>query len=207
MIDKITEYLIQKYNPKAVLMHGSRVRGDYVPTSDYDLVLVKSDPKKITPHTYNECSLDVYGIDLNEQIIETSGHVPIWPIEILFDDGDGIAAKLCEQTHAKFLQKPNPLTNEEWDNRFNYTKRLLDRIISRGEDPMIRNYHLGDFYERIVRYWFEKNCMWTVSFYRALPIIEKQDPDFYNNLRRLWSEDYLKGAQRLFEKIFSFDKF
>ena len=47
MIDEITKYLMQTYNPKAILMHDSRVRGDYVHTSDYDLVLVTPDPKKL----------------------------------------------------------------------------------------------------------------------------------------------------------------
>lgn len=202
MIGEITAYLINTYSPKAILIHGSRVRGDYVATSDYDLVVVTSESEKVSPHIYKGCSLDVYGIDLHELMIETSNKTPIWPIEILFDDNDRIGLKLCKQTHAKFLEGPKPLTKEECTNRFTYTKRLLDRIVSRGEDPMIRNYYLGDFYERMVRYWFKKNHIWTVSFYRALTIIENQDPEFYNDLQHLWNEDYLKSVQRLFEKIF-----
>jgi predicted nucleotidyltransferase len=202
MIKEITTHLIQQYNPKAILMHGSRVRGDYVPTSDYDLVVIAAEPEKIVPHIYNGCSLDVSGIAVTTQIIETANKVPIWPLEILFEDSSKIGSTLCQQTYAKFLKGPSPLASKEWENRRNYTQRLFDRLSGRGAELMVRNYYLGDFYERMVRYWFEKNCKWTVSFFRALTIIEEADADFYKNLEGVWTEDYLINARQLFEKIF-----
>ncbi len=202
MLDKITTHLVQKYEPKAILMHGSRVRGDYVATSDYDLVVVTIAPEKVAPHSYNGCALDVCGVSVDAQTIETANKIPIWPIEVLFDDGGNIASKLCQQTHEKFLKGPDSLTNIEWENRLNYSQRLFYRLNNRGHDLMLRRYYLGDFYERMVRYWFEKNCRWTVSFFRALPVIKKTDPDFYKNLEGLWAENYLVNARRLFVKIF-----
>lgn len=202
MIKEITTHLIQQYNPEAILMHGSRVRGDYVQTSDYDLAVIAAEPEKIVPHIYNGCSLDVSGITVTTQIIETASRVPIWPLEILFEDSSKIGSMLRQQTYAKFLKGPGPLASKEWENRRNYTQRLFDRLSARGAELMVRNYYLGDFYERMVRYWFEKNCKWTVSFFRALTIIEEADADFYKNLEGVWTEDYLVNARQLFEKIF-----
>lgn len=96
MLKEITTYLIQKYDPKAILMHGSRVRGDYVLTSDYDLAVVTTEPEKVTPHAYKEYSLDVSGISITSQLIETSAKVPIWPLEVLFEDNDNLASKISQ---------------------------------------------------------------------------------------------------------------
>lgn len=104
------------------------------------------------------------------------------------------------------MKGPSPLNNKEWKTRRNYTQRLFDRLTSRGDDLMVRKYYLGDFYERMVRYWFEKNCKWTASFFRALPIIKEEDSDFYRNLEGLWTENYLVNAQELFVKIFEIEK-
>ncbi|MBA3813811.1 MAG: nucleotidyltransferase domain-containing protein [Alphaproteobacteria bacterium] len=41
--DNIISYLRAKYNPNAILLHGSRARGDAVENSDYDLVLITED--------------------------------------------------------------------------------------------------------------------------------------------------------------------
>lgn len=72
----------------------------------------------------------------------------------------------------------------------------------RGHDPMIRSYYMGDFYQRALRYWCEINQRWTMSAHRLLPLIAKEDPEFYKMLQDLWSENYQRATLRIHRHLF-----
>ena len=96
-------------------------------------------------------------------------------------------------------------TEFAFENRRNFSKRLIQRIQVRGEDPMIRYYYTGDFYQRALRYWCELNQRWTMSVHRLLPIITNDDPVFYQELQELWTEDYQRAAQKIYQQLFEND--
>ena len=98
------------------------------------------------------------------------------------------------------------LTKEEFENRRNFSKRLIQRIQGRGQDPMIRFYYMGDFYPRILRYWYELNRRWTLSAHLLLPLIAAEDPMFYQDLQDLWMEDYQKSALKIHQHLFENDQ-
>lgn len=173
---EITSYLRAKYDPKAILLHGSRARGDVFELSDYDLALITENPDLVKSEYYEGCALDIDGISLTETIFKPGGPTPIWPCLVLYDDLDGLGERLAKQTQLAFMQGPVPLTREELKNRCNFLKRLIQRIQGRGEDPMVRFYFLGDFYQRVLRYWCELNHRWTMTVHRFLPIVATEDP-------------------------------
>jgi len=202
-LDEILSYLRTKYSPKAILLHGSRARGDSFEKSDYDLVLITENPDHPRPEYYEECALDIDGVSPTETILK-AGQTPIWPCVVLYDDEDGLGESLAQETKLAFMKGPIPLTKEELGNRRNFSKRLIQRLQGRGEDPMVRFYYMGDFYQRVLRYWCELNQRWTMSVHLLLPHIAHEDPVFYQMLKDLWTEDYqdavLKIHQRLFEE-------
>ncbi|MBX9977870.1 MAG: nucleotidyltransferase domain-containing protein [Alphaproteobacteria bacterium] len=202
MIESITQHLMQIYSPHAILLHGSRARGDAVTTSDYDLVIILDNPVTAQPHIFKGCALDICGLFPDIHVLKT-GNTPIWPIQLLYDHEKMWGECIMAETKRVFDAGPEALLEHEWTNRFNYTTRLMSRLLSRGDDLMIRNYYLGDFYERMIRYWFEKKCVWTMSIYKALPHIEAADPVFYAHLKGLWADNFRNECKRLFDMIFA----
>lgn len=51
-IDDIVSYLRTTYCPKAIILHGSRARGDAFEQSDYDLALITENPDQLNPEYY-----------------------------------------------------------------------------------------------------------------------------------------------------------
>lgn len=200
-LEDLVAYLTTKCHPKAILLHGSRARGDAFEGSDYDLALITPEPDLIRPESYNGYALDMGGVSPIEKILK-SGQTPIWPCLVLFDDADCLGEQLAKRTHKAFEKGPLPLTKEELENRCNFSKRLLQRIQGRGADPLVRFYYMGDFYQRILRYWCEVNQKWTRSVHLLLPLIATEDPVFYQHLKDLWTEDYQSTALKIHLHLF-----
>jgi hypothetical protein len=200
-LEDLVGYLTEKYHPKAIILHGSRARGDALDESDYDLALITDMPDLIKPESWNGCALDLDGVSPTEKILK-AGQTPIWPCLVLIDDVDGLGERLAKRTHEAFEKGPLPLTREELENRRNFSNRLLQRIQGRGADPLVRFYYLGNFYDRILRYWCEFNQKWTMSVYLLLSFIAKEDPAFYQYLQDLWTEDYQNTALKIHLHLF-----
>lgn len=203
MLKLITDHLQDKYQPKAILLHGSRARGDALPESDYDIAIILSESILIFPYEYNGVMLDIKAFPLNTEILETSTGVPKWPLQILYDDQDRIGERIYEETKKVYEDSPPSLSSQEWANRRNFLKRLVYKIEGHGKDDLsIRHYYLADFYTRVIRYWFEKQKKWTVSAHLALPIIKAEAPKFFVNLNKLWTEEYAKALQNIELELF-----
>lgn len=200
-LSQISSYLYKKYTPKAILLHGSRARGDAVENSDYDLSLITESPEQIRPEIYKRMQLDVGGISTSQEILK-SGSTPVWPCIIVFDDEDGLGKKLAQHNKDAFLKGPPPLTPEELENRRNFSTRLIRRIQGRGKAPLIRLYYLSDFYQRALRYWCEINKKWTMSAHLTLARIETDDPIFYEYLKDLWTDNYQSTVIKIHHNLF-----
>jgi len=201
LLEKISHHLISKYAPMALLLHGSRARGDHVQTSDYDIIVVCNEPDIVVTEIFENHTLDLMGTSPQIQVLK-SGHTPLYPLQILYNNEQDIGKQLVRATQAAFDQGPNCLTPQEWGNRRHYTQRLLNRLRSRNDDKMLRYYYLSDLYDRMIRYWFEKNQIWTMSAYRALPHIKANDSEYYHALENLWKDQYYDNACLLFTMIF-----
>lgn len=201
-IQNIVSYLLETYRPHALLLHGSRARGDHTPHSDVDIVVVTDQTAAVDLHHFSIFKLDLSLIDSKTQEIK-SGNTPIWPLKILYDDHNQYGLHLVHDAKQQYDKGPTPLSKQEWENRKHYTERLMQRIIDRGDNFLVRQYYLGDFYERIIRYFYEKNNYWTQSIYKALPEIQDQNPIFYSHLNKLWTSDYAQAIVQLYNQIFS----
>jgi hypothetical protein len=201
MLEKITHYLCLKFQPKAILLHGSRARRDAFEKSDYDIALISENPEKITPEVYEGKNLDLFGIPFNQEVL-LAGDVPLWPCIILHDDGDGLGKKIADNTEVIYLKGPHPLSEREVENRRQFSKRLIDRLQGRQSDEMVRQYYLSSFYTRVVRYWCELNQVWPQSAHRTLPYISEKDPIFYQLLKDLWTEKEHDITLKIHEYLF-----
>ncbi len=203
VLTEIIDYLKAMYQPHALVLHGSRARGDYFDNSDYDIFVFKSPAaQEVNPIIFQGQMLDLDGIIPDQTFILKADNVPIWPLEVLYDDHLQWGKKIAGQTHQAYLTGPTALNNQGIENRKNYCTRLLGRLKNRGHDQMVRMYYITDFYTRVIRYWCEQHHRWTTSAYLILPMIKAEDPKFYRLLTDLFDKGYLRSAYKICELLF-----
>ena len=92
---EITEYLINTYHPRALLVYGSFVRGDRDEYSDFDcMVIVDSKEKDHDDSVIGGVQLDCFIFTAEEAAAEdVDPFMTAFDSEILLDDGTGAALK------------------------------------------------------------------------------------------------------------------
>ena len=202
MKKEITDYLLEKYSPEAIILHGSRVAGNEKENSDWDLWIVTDKPKNIVIENYKGSQLDADGVILpiNGDLINTFG-TTLKNAEVLYEKGT-IGHDLVKRAHERY-EKGRNLTKKEIENRINFITRRYNKIVDRVEDEGIVFLHVGVFYEVAVRYWFEllKND-WSLPIHEALPVIKEKDPRYYSLLKELYAPKITKEKLSSLTEIF-----
>ena len=210
MKEKIISYLKEKYNPLAIVLHGSRATNNAGEKSDWDIyifVLELSDIDKFVGEDFEGQQLDASLIripldsELRDEFIRTSPS-----IQIVFDT-DSVAKSLYEDLkieHEKGLHFSEQMLLQK--------KTFLLRALNRLEDNVSNEasffLRLGrDFFPRAVNWWFEiLNNEYSVPLYKALPIIKEKDPSYYEHLAVLYkqgkNEEKLESAKLIFNRLF-----
>lgn len=181
--ERITHYLQQKYHPEAIILHGSRARGENRENSDWDLYVFVNDKNiKGGPEAFENQQLDVHILITpieEDDFIDTFGSTLRQAIILL--DTNGFAARLLADA-AMLYGQGRQLSEGEIENRKRRFVRMLSRIEGAVQDDMLFFYHTGSFFEAVVRYWFEMRNEWSEPPYAAFPIIKQKDPAFFSLL-------------------------
>lgn len=189
MIKRIIEHLIEKYQPKSIILHGSRVQGLNRPNSDWDLLLLSASKTKGKTEVFEGQSLDIEVLNEwsnPEEFIKTHG--PIFQrASVLLDDEDNNGKSFLMSVQ-KILSKGKNLTDDEYNNRFLRMSRVLDKLLGSQDNPELYFMHAGVFAELSHRFWFEFKSQWSQPPYLGLPIIQKEDPKFYELISGLSRE-------------------
>ena len=196
MEQKIIEYIKSRYNPKAIILHGSRARGLNRDNSDWDLYVFIDSNIEGGTENFNGENLDVsiMYLPLEEyDFIDTFGPT-LKGAKILFDT-DELAQKLIDEAE-KIYGQSRVLSERDIQNRKNRGARLLERIKGTINQPELQLYHLGAFYESVIRYWYELKGEWQQPPYLALEDIHQRDPEFHRYLIVMaTSSDYQEKAE------------
>ena len=94
-MDRIVQYLREKYRPRALLVYGSYVRGDQDGFSDFDcMVIVDSKEKNHDDSVVDGVQLDCYIFTADEVSGEdVDPYITAYDSRIVFDDGIGASLK------------------------------------------------------------------------------------------------------------------
>ena len=198
----VVDYLLANYKPKAILLHGSRARGDASDGSDYDITLLPADTSA-RPHIYDGLMLDLSSEPADMAVL-TSSNVPIWPIDVLYDS-DGAGAAVAARTKKAFEVGPAALSEVVIENRKNFVRRYYARLLVRQDDSALRLYYLGLLVERFIRYYFEMQQRWTQSYHVMTKTIAIENPTYKAHLDVLASDDYIKSIAWLYKSLFGED--
>ncbi len=188
----IIEYLKKKYNAKAILLHGSRARGNPHNQSDWDLlvftdkIIKGSGGIKLNKEDLDIKVIKIPILDINTFI--SSYLLYLQCTEILQDTKDGVLNEILGVAKEKISKGPGT-TKEEKDAINNHFDRMLVRLEDFRDNPPIFFYHLSSFYKKTIKYWFKYQNRWSQPIVKAIKIFEKEDKDFLDGIKTIINED------------------
>jgi len=209
----IARYLRDELAADAAIIVGSRADGTARPGSDWDCYVLIDDgsgPRgpRAEPRTLGGASLDIGVAHLpvaKGDVLAIFGP-NLEPARVLFDTKDGAAARLVETAAAVYAAGKH-LTQAEISTRAHQLRRNIETMQARQDDP-------GPFFEALTfvfyvshRHWYEVlHGRFSKSVHRAMPQIEREDPDFHQSLVVLTSAEpasaKLRAARDLYRRLF-----
>lgn len=204
--NKIIEYLKDKYNPVAIILHASRALSLNRDNSDWDLYVFVDSKVEGGSEKFENQNLDINVIYLpleEYDFIDYFG-TTLRGAKILFDTND-FAKNLITEAENVYGKGRN-LSERDLLNRKNRGLRLLERIKGTVSQPELQFYHLGSYYEAVIRYWFELRNECQMPPYKALPYIHEQDLEFYEWLMIISGNqpptEKSDAAEKIYSKLF-----
>jgi predicted nucleotidyltransferase len=209
MQEKITTYLVEKYHPIAVILHGSRANGNESDTSDWDVMLMVNGGEKInTTFDFEGEIVDVtsFSKDMSaEDFVLTYGAI-LNNAKILHDI-DGVGEKLVVNT-----QDFSKLPFESTETQINDAKRAMNNVLRRlksnlNNQPVFFYRLTRDFFPRAYNWWFVyKNKRYSVEPKTGFLLIQKEDPEYYAQLEIIWSnirnEEKVLAVEKIINNMF-----
>ncbi len=111
----VVKYLVETFRVKAVILFGSRARGDWIPWSDYDLLIISDFKEKY--------------LDRIKKVLEIIGNVPI--------NIEPHPYRLCEAL--EMLKKGNPLIVDALEEgKILYSTKDLEKLVKLYKDLKMR---------------------------------------------------------------------
>jgi predicted nucleotidyltransferase len=208
MEEQITNHL-QKYNPEAIILIGSRASGEETETSDWDLALFVREDYSNTLETFEGETLDLEFIKLpvpDDFVLQTS-FAPDPRLKVLLDTENALGQSIVDRTLERYKRGPEALTKEEVEKREQKLYRLLQKCQSRPDDAGYVFVYIGAFYEFALRYYFELKQEWPKPVYKALEAISEEDLGIYELFFTIHSNtesrEKIKAAEELYEYLFN----
>jgi predicted nucleotidyltransferase len=126
-MDRIVQYLREKYRPRALLVYGSYVRGDQDGFSDFDcMVIVDSKEKNHDDSVVDGVQLDCYIFTADEVSGEdVDPYITAYDSRIVFDDG--IGASLKERVR-KYVAEHTVTEESEKEFIRSWIRKILRRM-------------------------------------------------------------------------------
>ncbi len=184
---KLIDHLKEKYNPRAILIHGSRATGFAREHSDWDFaILVDKNvegEREIIDGQNIEIRVLVLPFD-EAKMGERWMVVREGNIKVVYDPEN-----LLEDSIKKVTSYYNqPLVNTEIDitGHKAWYRSQLDGMIDYQHEQEAFFRKLGELYLRTIKYWFNfKHNTYMPQVYLSLPKIEKEDPEHFKLLKIL----------------------
>ena len=204
--DKIVTYLKDKYDPQALILHGSRAAGQATEHSDWDIFMLDTQQLPSETGCKFGAELDVASKQLpidTTQDVESQFGCQLKQAEVLHDT-NGVGKRILELAKALYADGFNA-TQKEIDDKKNNLRRTYYRLAERSEH--IAHLYRLDFVAYSTRYWYQiLQNKWQDNFYFAFPRIKSEDPEYYDNLMTVLEGDdnseQLASARRVHKELF-----
>lgn len=193
MEQKIIDYIKSEYQPEAILLGGSRMKGTATEKSDWDLFLIGSKKENGGFLEFEGQRLDVTlksWPDENSPLTIPTG--PLWPIRVLSDSSQGKLEKVLRTTEEYFRKGPMILYKDKVLGRLQKLDSWKRKIEKYADTPMVEFVYAGVFYEIAIQVWLELQNTWSLAPVEALSIIQEKNQGFYDSLNSFMSSSSLE---------------
>ncbi|TSC61047.1 MAG: hypothetical protein G01um1014107_137 [Parcubacteria group bacterium Gr01-1014_107] len=207
----IVEYLKNKYQPSAILLHGSRAVSRARANSDWDIIMIFDRENKEKKHREQIAgeSIEWKAFKLpieSEDIIETFD-LYLQFAKVLWEK-DKVGASLLQKAAEEYSKGPN-LSEDSIQGE----KEFFEHKILSMKDDEEMSYmffrHLCVLFNLASRLWFEVlHNEYPKPYYLAFPIIKEKDSTYHNQLMILCSNIYsndekIASAEWISKRLFS----
>ena len=127
MKDTVITYLKDTYHPRALLIYGSYVRGDFDEYSDFDcMIIVEKKNKKHDDSVIHGVMLDCFIFTADEARSEDPDlFLPVYNAELAIDDGTGKALQERVRKHVHEHEKTDP---DEKELIVSWIRKTINRM-------------------------------------------------------------------------------
>lgn len=206
---KIVEYLKSAYSPAAILLHGSRAAGKSRPHSDWDIIMLfdKEIPRK--GHREEVAGEDVewkaFQIPVSADKIVDTFDVYLQFAKVLWEK-DSLGSDLLKEAESEYQKGPNLSENQIKREKQFFQHKILGMKDDRETSYMFLR-HLSVLFNRASNMWFEVlRNEFAKPYYIAIPMIQKQDPEYYKHLMVLSgngsNKEKISSAEWIFKKLY-----
>ena len=186
---RLIEYMREKYDPVAIVLHGSRANGMAREHSDWDLVIfTKQDVKPISREIIFGANMELKQIVLPVPEDKFLGFFfRTENVKILYDP-EFVAKSILKQNDI-LVGAGNKFTDIDRTKRYAFISSSLDGIRDYSDNRLILYDKKIDFYTRIIEAWFRfTRNEFEPSHYFAYPKIKECDPEFYGLIESFVAE-------------------
>lgn len=184
MEQKIITYLQNKYKPEIILLGGSRAKNTERKDSDWDIYLIgdyKNENETISEEFLGEhLDIALFPKSCLKNNVLRIFYGPISDLKVLLDNQDNLGLQIAKASKEAYLNKSEPLSSAQILEKINYLNRIISKIEGYKNDSEVNFFHLAQFYQAVIPFWFEFNGEWSIPVHRAIPVIKSKDSMFYD---------------------------
>lgn len=207
MEERLIQYLKEKYNPRAILLHGSRASGNAREHSDWDFAIFVDKEiegeREIFLGANIEIKVIVYPIAHIKELVPT---LRKQNTKVLYDP-ENICPSIIEEVTVLFEKGREPDNEIERSGHSAWMRSHIDGMIDYEDEHLAFFRKLGEFYVRSIMYWFRfLHNEYMPQVYESIPRIKKDDPEYFTLLQVLAgngsSQEKIKAAEDIRKRIF-----
>jgi len=203
---KLTQYILNKYSPRAILIHGSRANGYAREHSDWDFVILVDKDTEVLREIVDGANIEIRVMKLpfNSESIDKWLIFRGDNVKVVFDP-DNLSPDIINRV-TEYYKKPIPLRADDISAHNAWYRSHLDGMIDYKDEQEAFFRKLGELYTRSIMYWFEYlHNTYMPQVYLSLPRIKEEDPEYYKLLQILagnhTNEEKIEAGEKIHKRI------
>lgn len=185
MIQKIIQQLKSEYGIHSILLYGSRAGDDFREDSDYDLLCLRPEGKRVREILEME-GLTIDLIVDDESILLRPDEVQyLWQSQILLDE-NGFAQKLLSAALTYINSPAHPLPPNRVKQR---KKQVQDSLVYIKTTNLLGNYRRHDLLAKLLPLYFDLKGVRYLGDKHALKWLEVHEPKLYQAFEKALSKE------------------
>ncbi len=209
MEQKLVANILEKYHPRAIILHGSRVTGGATEKSDWDFVLLVDEtknPKRGFVDGENvEFDQVKLPIDPKDAFEKFGLKFRKGGVKIIYDP-ENIAQPLVSACQTE-IEKGFRIKENNKEGYKAFMEGLLSKIERYENEKIAKLDFIGQFISRAINTWFPiKEEKYSIPPYESIPYIKEKDPKFYSLLNEFADssgEEQIKKGEEIISYLLS----